>query len=201
MTSQLRSERRGPDLPTGSVTFLLTDMEGSTALLQQLDEAYADLLKDVRGIITDAVRASGGARVDAHGDEYFSVFERPSAAIEAAVALQLALAARPWPGGLQVRVRAGVHSGRPTLTDSGYVGLSVHTVARICSVAHGGQVVLSEQTRAALSPPGTVVLLPDRVRLISLGAHRLTGLPRETELFQVGAVGLVEVFPPLRILR
>jgi class 3 adenylate cyclase len=195
VTSELRSQRRGPVLPSGSVTFLLTDMEGSTALVQQLGDAYAGLLADVRAIITQAVRTGGGTKVDAHGDEYFAVFEGPAAAIQAAVALQRAMAVNTWPGEARVRVRAGVHSGRPTLTDTGYVGLSVHTVARICSVAHGGQVVVSDQTTAALVP------VPEGLRLVSLGMHRLAGLPRETELFQVDADGLSEVFPPLRILR
>ncbi len=192
VTAQLRSVRLVPALPTGAVTFLLTDIEGSTALLQQLDDAYAGLLKDIRGLIGDAVLARGGNRVDAHGDEFFAVFERPGSAIEAAVAMQRATAERAWTGGVDVRVRAGVHSGRPTLTDSGYVGISVHTVARICSVAHGGQIVVSGQTRAALDP------VPEGVRLVSLGAHRLAGLPRETDLYQVAAQGLRATFPPLR---
>ena len=192
VTSQLRTARTVDHLPSGAVTFLLTDMEGSTALLQRLDVKYAGLLKDVRALILDAVRGCGGTRVDSHGDEFFAVFEQPVAALEAAVAMQRALAARRWTGDAEVRVRAGVHTGRPELTDSGYVGLSVHTVARICSVAHGGQVLVSGQTRAA------VEAMPAGVRLVGLGAHRLADLPRETELFQVAADGLRDEFPALR---
>jgi class 3 adenylate cyclase len=191
---QLRSARGAPDLPTGSVTFLLTDIEGSTALLRALDDGYASLLRDVRRVTTDAARPYGGYRVDAYGDEYLSVFERPEAAVRAAVALQRALGARTWPGRLVVRVRAGVHTGRPTLTDTGYVGLSVHTVARICSVAHGGQILVSSHTAASLDP------MLDGIALASLGAHRLAGLPRDEELFQVVADGLLDGFPPLRLL-
>ena len=195
LTSQLRSRGNGPDLPTGAVTFLLTDIEGSTALLQQLDDAYPAVLRRVRGLTLDAVHSHAGRRVDAHGDEHFAVFESPGSALEAAVARQRAMAAQAWPGDVEVRVRAGVHGGRPTLTETGYVGLSVHTVARICSVAHGGQVVVSGQTRTALDA------LPPGVRLIDLGAHRLAGLPRDERLFQVAAQGLRRQFPPLRILR
>jgi class 3 adenylate cyclase len=198
ITGQLRSERaeRSPDFsafPTGSVTFLLTDIEGSTRLLGRLGEGYAPLLKDVRGLIRDAVRRSDGRKVDAHGDEYFSVFAQAAPAIEAAVALQRSLGSRTWPDGVDVRVRAGIHSGRPTLTETGYVGLSVHTVARLCSVAHGGQIVVSGKTKAAIAGS-----MPAGVRLKSLGRHPLSGLGQFESLFQVHAEGLRTGFPPLR---
>jgi class 3 adenylate cyclase len=198
ITGQLRSERaeRSPDFsafPTGSVTFLLTDIEGSTRLLGRLGERYAPLLKDVRGLIRDAVRRSDGHRVDAHGDEYLSVFAQAARAIEAAVALQRSLGSRTWPDGVDVRVRAGIHSGRPTLTETGYVGLSVHTVARLCSVAHGGQIVVSGRTKAAIAGS-----MPAGVRLRSLGRHPLSGLGQSESLFQVHAEGLRTGFPPLR---
>lgn len=195
ITSQLRGERSRPDLPTGNVTFLLVDMEGSTALLQQLDDGYASLLRDVRAVVHGAVTGHRGHRVDAHGDEYFGVFETAQQALSASIEMQRAMDSRSWPCDLPVRVRAGVHSGRPTLTESGYVGLSVHTVARICSVAHGGQVLVSAQSRAAIGVPAR------GVRLVTLGAYRLPGLPREEELFQAHAPGLRDDFPPLRILR
>jgi class 3 adenylate cyclase len=198
ITGQLRSERveRSPDFsafPTGSVTFLLTDIEGSTLLLGHLGDGYAGLLKDVRSIIRNAVRGSGGRRVDAHGDEYLSVFEQAAPAIEAAVAIQRSLSERIWPEGVDVRVRAGIHSGRPTLTDTGYVGLSVHTVARLCSVAHGGQIVVSRTTKVAVT--GST---PAGIRLRSLGRHPLAGLSTSEALFQVHAEGLATAFPPLR---
>jgi class 3 adenylate cyclase len=198
ITGQLRSERvdRSPDFstfPTGSVTFLLTDIEGSTLLLGRLGDGYAALLKDVRSAIRDEVRRFGGRKVDAHGDEYFSVFTTAAPAIEAAVAIQRSLRARIWLDGVDVRVRAGIHSGRPTLTDTGYVGLSVHTVARLCSVAHGGQIVVSGKTKVALA--GSV---PVGIRLKSLGRHPLAGLSQSETLFQVHAEGLPTGFPPLR---
>ena len=185
ITGQLRSERsaRTADFstfPTGSVTFLLTDIEGSTALLWKLGDEYAGLLRDVRGIIRSAVRRTGGHKVDTHGDEFFAVFERPASAVQAAVDLQRALWERTWPRDVDVRVRAGIHNGRPTLTDTGYVGLSVHTVARVCAVASGGQIVISAQTKAALGDT-----MPAGVRLRSLGRHRLAGLPKPETLHLV----------------
>jgi class 3 adenylate cyclase len=192
VTSQLRAQRTLPRLPTGTVTFLLTDIEASTALLQRLGAGYSGLLQDVRRLIDVSVTSARGHKVDAHGDEYFGVFGTPEDAVEAAVTMQRAIAAYAWPEGGEVRVRSGLHSGRPELTDSGYVGLSVHTVARICAAAHGGQVIVSGQTAAAL-------VLADGVTLLDLGSHRFAGLPREEPLFQVVAEGLLADFPPLRI--
>ena len=195
---QLRSERtaRTPDFssfPTGSLTFLMTDIEGSTRLLRALGDDYAALLRDVRGVIGGAVRRCGGLKVDAHGDGFLAVFERPAPAVEAAVDVQRRLGERTWPGNADVRVRAGVHSGRPTLTETGYVGLSVHTVARICSLGHGGQIVVSGATKTAVERS-----LPGGVRLRSLGRRRLDGLPTVQPVFQVEANGLATRFPPLR---
>jgi len=200
MDGQVRSERsvRSPDLaslPTGAVTFLLTDIEGSTALLRRLRDGYGPLLRDVRSLINASVRQNGGRKVDAHGDEFLAAFGRPTPALLAAVEIQRALLERAWPRGLQVRVRAGIHGGRPTLTETGYVGLAVHTVSRVCSVGHGGQIVVSAQTRTAAARA-----MPAGMRLRTLGSHRLTGLPRATALFQLEAEGLGRQFPPLRIL-
>jgi class 3 adenylate cyclase len=196
VTGQIHSERRAPDLssmPTGTVTFLLADIEGSTALLRRLGDAYAVVLRDARGQIRARVRRSGGRTVDAHGDEYFAVFARAGAAIEAAIDVQRAMAAHAWPEGADVRVRIGVHTGRPTLTADGYVGLAVHTVARICSAGHGGQILLSSRTR------GTVAAsLPAGVRLRDLGKHPLAGLSTEEPLFQLDVSGLRTRFPALR---
>jgi class 3 adenylate cyclase len=192
VTSQLRAQRLKPHLPTGAVTFLLTDIEGSTALLRRLGSGYSGLLRDVRRLIDESVTGAAGHKVDAHGDEYFGVFRTPGDAVGAAVTTQLAIAGYPWPEGVEVRVRCGLHSGRPELTDSGYVGLSVHTVARICAAAHGGQVIVSGQTAAAL-------VLAEGVTLLDLGSHRFAGLARDEPLFQVVAEGLPTDFPPLRI--
>jgi class 3 adenylate cyclase len=180
-------------LPTGFVTFLLTDIERSTALLRQLGDGYAEVLNDVRSVIRHAVLQAGGREVDARADEFFAVFERPLAAIEAAMSTQRTLADRRWPDDLECRVRAGIHSGRPTLTETGYIGLSVHTAARVCSAGHGGQIVVSGETVAAIE--GEV---PADVSLRSLGRHDLPGLPDPQPLFQVEAEGLLADFPPLR---
>jgi class 3 adenylate cyclase len=185
------SGSRRPVLPTGTVTFLLTDIEGSTALLRRLGDDYAGLLRDVRACTKKAVGDAGGHPVDSHGDEFFAVFERPDAAVRAAIDLFAELRGWAWPGGAEVLVRAGIHGGRPTLTDTGYVGISVHTVARICSVAHGGQIVVSSHAVDGAAPTG--------VRYHSLGEHRLAGLPKPEALYQVRADGLRRRFPPLRV--
>ena len=195
VTGQLRSERRAPDLsslPTGTVTFLLADIEGSTALLRRLGNAYATVLRDVRAQIRSSVRRSGGFKVDSHGDEYLAVFARPGAAIEAAVEIQRALARHAWPADADVRVRIGVHTGRPTLTDDGYVGLSLHTVARICAVGHGGQILVSTRTHGALRSPLA------GVRLAPAGSPALAGMPTREPVYQVRAHGLRARFPALR---
>jgi class 3 adenylate cyclase len=183
-------------LPTGFVTLLMTDIEGSTALLRRLDDRYGDLLKDVRGILRAAVLRASGREIDARADEFFAVFERAGAAVEAAVAIQRGLGKRAWTDGLEVRVRVGIHSGRPTLTDAGYIGLAVHTTARVCSAAHGGQIIVSGETRAAVGESA-----PSGTRFRSLGRHRLAGLPDARALFQVQAEGLALSFPRPRIGR
>lgn len=181
-------------LPTGFVTLLMTDIESSTGLLRRLGDRYGALLNDVRGILRAAVLQASGREIDARADEYFAVFERGAAAIDAAVAIQRALGTRAWPDGLDVRVRVGIHSGRPTLTDVGYIGLAVHTTARVCSAAHGGQIVVSANARAAVrtSPPAGI-------RFRGLGRHRLPGLPEVETLYQVRAKGLHSTFPKPRI--
>jgi class 3 adenylate cyclase len=197
MTGQLRRAKAGSNplagLPTGFVTFLLTDIENSTALLERLGDRYPALLNDVRGIVRQAVVAAGGREVDARADEFLAVFKRATPAIEAAVASQHALGDRAWADGLECRVRAGIHSGRPSLTDTGYIGLSVHTAARVGFSAHGGQIVMSGGAKRALDGS-----LPSGVRLRSLGRFHLRGLTRAEALFQVEAEGLPSVFPPPR---
>jgi class 3 adenylate cyclase len=183
-------------LPRGVVTLLMTDIESSTALLRSLGDRYGALLDDVRSILRAAAARVSGHEIDARADEFFAVFERPAAALEAGVSIQRALAKHAWPEGLEVRVRMGLHSGRPTLTDAGYIGLAVHTTARVCAAAHGGQIVVSAATRASVgtSPPAGV-------RFRSLGRHRLPGLPEPEALFQVQAPGLRTSFPSPRVSR
>lgn len=187
----------GPEaLPTGFVTLLMTDVESSTGLLRRLGDRYGDLLNDLRAVQRTAVSRANGREIDARADELFAVFERPRAAIEAVVAMQRALATHAWPDGLEVRVRAGIHSGHPTLTEQGYIGLAVHTTARVCAAAHGGQIVVSAETRGAVAKS-----MPPGIRFRSLGRHRLAGLPDREELFQVQAKGLRASFPPPRAAR
>ncbi len=180
-------------LPTGYVTFLLTDIEGSTGLLQRLGDRYAALLADVRAVIRSCVHRAGGREVDARADEFFAVFERAPAALDTALAIERTVRGRAWPDGVEVRLRTGIHGGRPTLTDTGYVGLAVHTVARICAAAHGGQILLSAATRDAVRRSRAT-----GTRFRSLGSHRLRGLREPQALFQVEAADLPRQFPPPR---
>jgi class 3 adenylate cyclase len=180
-------------LPTGFVTLLMTDIEASTVLLDRLGDRYRDLLNDVRGILRAAVLRSRGREIDARADEFFAVFERALDAVEAAVAMQRALGEQDWPDDLNVRVRVGIHSGRPTLTEVGYIGLPVHTVARVCSAAHGAQIVISAETKGSV-----IGSVPAGIRFRSLGRRRLPGLANPQQLFQVEADGLASRFPPPR---
>jgi class 3 adenylate cyclase len=188
--AQLQPQRK---LPKGHLTFLLTDIEGSTDLLARLDDQYAPLLADVRRLVRAAVRHAGGREVSARGDDVFAVFERAPAALEAALAIQRATRAGSWPENIDVRLRVGLHRGRPALTDTGYVGLSVHAAARICFAAHGGQIVMSGAVRTAV-----LESLAEGISLRSIGAWRFRGLPEPVELFQVDAADLIADFPPLR---
>jgi len=142
-----------------------------------------------------AVQGSGGMEVDTRADELFAAFKRPAAAVDAAIVIQRRLAARAARSGLDVRIRIGVHTGRPTLTDAGYVGLAVHTAARVCAAGHGGQIVLSSAAVRALESA-----MPVGIAIRELGAHRLQGLPDPEPLFQLEAPGLPASFPPPRAL-
>jgi class 3 adenylate cyclase len=190
ISAQLQPQRK---LPTGQITFLLTDIEGSNELLGRLDDRYAALLADVRRLVRAAVRDAGGHEVSARGDDVFAVFERAPGALEAALAIQRATRAAAWPEQSTVRLRIGLHRGRPALTETGYVGISVHAAARICFAAHGGQTVMSAAVRGAV-----LDLLPEGVTLKGLGAWRFRGLPEPVVLFQADAPDLGADFPPLR---
>ena len=180
-------------LPTGFLTFLLTDIEDSTGLVRILGDHYALFLADVRRLLRRAIRACGGREVDARGDEVFAVFEQAPSALEAALSIQRQARAHAWPKGLAVRLRIGLHAGRPTLTDTGYVGLAVHIVARVSFAAHGGQIVLSGAARAAVEAGR-----PTGVTFRDLGLHHLQGLPAPEALFQVEVSDLPTEFPPPR---
>jgi class 3 adenylate cyclase len=190
MDSQLRRQGQRA-LPSGAVTFLLTDIQDSTGLVQRLGDGYASLLADTRRLIRAVVRRAGGHEVDARADEFFAVFKHPPAAVEAAVAIQRAVRDHDWPAGSEVRLRAGVHSGRPTQTEGGYVGLSVHTTARVSAAAHGGQILLSGAAARAVGES-----VAEALTFVELGTFRLRGLPEHETLYQVTASDLPARFPP-----
>lgn len=182
-------------LPTGVVTFLFADIEDSTGLVQRFGDRYATFLTDVRRVLRSAVGASEGREVEVRADELVAVFARALAALDAALAIQRKVRARAWPDGQRVRVRVGLHTGRPTLTDTGYVGMAVHTAARIGFAGHGGQILLSRATWEAVqgSPPVGIAFA-------NLGLHQLHGLPAPERLFEVQAADLPTDFPPPRTL-
>lgn len=193
ITGQIESARKGktePSLPTGRVTLLFTDIEGSTGLVDRLGERYAAVLSDVNTVIGTAVDASGGREVEVRADEYFAVFEAAAPAITAAVGFQRELAARRWPDDIDVRVRVGIHTGEISMTSSGYIGLPVHEASRLCAAAHGGQILVSGPVIEDAEALG--------VAFLELGPHHLRGLPAATEVHQVAAHGLPADFPPLR---
>ncbi len=186
--------RPGP--PTGTVTFLMTDIEGSTRLVLALGAAaWAPILERHRAVLRAAMAPCGGIEVQTEGDSLFAVFARAPAAVAAAAAMQKAMAAEAWPAEAVVKVRIGLHTGDGVLdADGSYVGSDVHRAARIASAAHGGQVVLSDSTRALVA-----AALPGGVGLMDLGEHRLKDL-RSERLFQLRIDGIPCAFPPLRSL-
>ncbi len=185
-----------PSLPTGTVTFLFTDIEGSTALLQHLgDRRYGEVLAEHHRLARNAFQEAGGQEIGTEGDAFLIAFQHVQDAVTAAVGAQRAIATHPWPEGISVRVRMGLHTGTPIPTASGYVGLDVHRAARIMSAGYGGQILLSQGTRDLLEPD-----LPGRVTLQDLGEHRLKDLTRPEHIFQVIVPGLPADFPPLKAL-
>jgi predicted ATPase/class 3 adenylate cyclase len=178
---------------TGTVTFLFTDIEGSTRLLREAGPAYPALLEDHRELLRTTFFAHGGREVDTQGDSFFVAFPNAGQAVAAATEAQLGFAAHRWPPGLDVRVRMGLHSGEVTAVGRSYVGLAVHRAARVAALAHGGQVLLSEATASLVRDD-----LPERTSLRSLGDHRLKDFPRPAPLFQLDVAGLPTDFPPLR---
>jgi len=183
------------DLPTGTVTFLFSDIEGSTRLLEQLGTSYAQALSTHRQLIRSAVRVHGGTEVSSEGDEFFAAFSSAPAAVNAAADAQRALSAHAWSADTAFRVRMGVHTGIGVLNDGAYVGLDVHRAARIMAAAHGGQVLASHATRV-LAANG----LSQGLTFRDLGQHRLKDFPKGDHLFQVSGDGLATSFPPPRTL-
>jgi predicted ATPase/class 3 adenylate cyclase len=179
------------DLPTGTVTFLFTDIEGSTRLLQELGDSYAEALAGHREVLRKAFADHGGAEVDTQGDAFFVAFARASDAVAAAAGGQRALAADS-----PIRVRMGIHTGEPLRTEEGYVGMDIHRGARIAAAGHGGQVLISQTARELIEDD-----LPEEFALRDLGEHRLKDLSRPQRIFQLVAEGLESEFPALATLE
>jgi class 3 adenylate cyclase len=181
-------------LPAGTVTFLFTDIEGSTQLLQELGDAYGQVVDDHRRLMRASMSEHSGTEIDTQGDAFFFSFTRAKDAAEAAAAAQRALASHEWPQGAAVRVRMGLHTGEPQIGEHGYLGIDVVRAARICSAGHGGQILLSETTRALLGnalPEGASVLDLGRQNLKDIQHERIFELalddrPRETRPLKTG---------------
>lgn len=183
-------------LPLGTVTFLFTDIEGSTRLLQQLGDKFATLLTEHRVLIEQVCAAHNGSVVGNQGDGFFIAFPSAMDGLLAAVEAQRALAAHPWIDGVKVRVRMGLHTGEPQISASEhYVGIDVHRAARIAAAAHGGQVLISQRTYDLVADQ-----LPEGVTLRDLGEHRLKDLRQPKHLYQLVIDGLPADFPPLMSL-
>jgi predicted ATPase/class 3 adenylate cyclase len=178
------------ELPTGTVTFLFSDIEGSTRLLHELGRRYGDVLEEHRRLLREAFTGRGGVEVDTQGDAFFYAFPRASGALLAAAEAQHALVATP------VRVRIGIHTGEPSRSAEGYVGADLHRAARIMAAAHGGQVLVSEATRGLIADDDL-----EGLALRDLGEHRLKDLTRPQRLHQLVIAGLPSEFPPPRTLE
>jgi predicted ATPase/class 3 adenylate cyclase len=184
-----------PTLPIGTVTFLFSDIEGSTLLAERLGEEWPELLNAHREIVRRAIAEGDGTEVGTEGDSFFAAFPTAGGAVDASVNAQRQLAAHAWPEGAAVRIRIGLHTGEGSLSAGDYVGLDVHRAARIAAAGHGGQVLLSDTTKAL-----TASALPDGVSLRDLGERRLKDLSRPERIHQLVIVGLPDEFPPLKTL-
>jgi class 3 adenylate cyclase len=179
-------------LPSGTVTFLFSDIEGSTRLLEQLGDRYAELLGEHRRILRERLEEANGQEIDTQGDAFFFSFTRAKDAVSGAVAAQRALAAHDWPDGLEVKTRMGLHTGEPSVGEEGYVGLDVVRAARICSAGHGGQILLSETTRALVGNN-----VPDGVEIRDLGQANLKDVQHE-RIYELALADQHSDFPPLK---
>jgi YVTN family beta-propeller protein len=181
------------ELPSGTVTFLFTDIEGSTALLKRLGEGYGSVLADHQRLLREAFATHGGHEIDTAGDSFFVAFRRAKDGVAAAAAAQRALVAHEWPDGVRVRVRMGLHSGEPVVGEERYVGIGVHRAARIGAIGHGGQVLLSSATRELVEDD-----LPPGVSLRDVGTVRLKDIDRPERLAMLVVEGLPSEFPRLK---
>ena len=183
-------------LPTGTVTFLFTDIEGSTKLLQELGEGYRSVQDDHMRLMRDAIAAGQGTEIRTEGDSFFTVFPTATGALRAAVEAQRAFASHPWPHGRPLRTRMGMHTGEGRLGGGDYLGIDVNRAARIAASGHGGQVLMSEATRALVATS-----LPEGTSLRHLGEHRLKDFDQPQTIYQLMIEGLPADFPPLKTLE
>jgi predicted ATPase/class 3 adenylate cyclase len=182
-------------LPTGTLTFLFTDIEGSTRLMVELGDRYPQLQMIHHELLRESFRSNAGHELRTEGDSFFCVFASAIDACAAAAAAQRAFKAREWPDGIALRVRIGLHTGEAPLMGNEYIGLDVHHAARIEAAAHGGQVLISESTRALVLDG-----LPEGLSLRDLGMHRLKDLARAERVYQLVVEGLPDTFPALKTL-
>jgi class 3 adenylate cyclase len=179
-------------LPSGTVTFLFSDIEGSTRLLEQLGDRYEDVHRGHRRILREQLIGAGGQEIDTQGDAFFFSFARAKDAVAGAVSAQRALAEHEWPGGVDVKVRMGLHTGEPSVGEEGYLGMDVVRAARICSAGHGGQILLSETTRALVGNN-----VPNGVFIRDLGQAHLKDIQHE-RIFELALADQPSEFPPLK---
>jgi class 3 adenylate cyclase len=179
-------------LPGGTVTFLFSDIEGSTRLLEQLGDRYEAVDRDHRRILRRRLSEAGGREIDNQGDAFFFSFQRAKDAVAGAVAAQRDLATHSWPDGVEVKIRMGLHTGEPTVGEEGYLGMDVVRAARICSAGHGGQILLSETTRALVGNN-----VPDGVSIRDLGQAHLKDVQHE-RIYELALADAPGEFPPLR---
>ncbi len=172
-------------LPSGTVTFVFTDVEGSTALLKRLGDEYGELISQHRKLVRKTFGKHGGVEIDMQGDAFFFAFARARDAVSAAIAVQLAHAEQDWPGGEQVHVRMGLHTGEPALGEEGYLGLDVVRAARLGTAGRGGQVLLSAATRALLGST-----LPEGVAVRPVGERRLKDIDEPEEVYELAIDGV-----------
>jgi len=182
------------DLPSGAITFLFTDIEGSTKLVKQLRDRYGEVLADHQRLLRAAFDAHRGHEVDTQGDSFFVAFASARDALLAAVEGQVALLSHRWPEGVQIKVRMGLHTGQAAAAGGRYTGLAVHRAARIGAAGHGGQILVSQATQTLLEDEEEDL----HVFFRDLGEQRLKDLDRPVRLYQAAADGLPASFPPIR---
>jgi class 3 adenylate cyclase len=179
-------------LPSGTVTFLFTDIEGSTELMRRLGDGYGEVLDDHRRLLREHLGNAGGREIDTQGDAFFFSFTRARDAVAGAVSAQRALDTHAWRDGAEVKVRMGLHTGEPAVGAEGYHGIDVVRAARICSAGHGGQILISETTRALIGNE-----LPDGVQVVDLGPQQLKDIAEE-RIFQLSLDREPSPFPELK---